>query len=97
MLESQNNKDKLKASVYKKLCNFLSDKFLRTFKDENGKEISQNEYADKCGLSSSTISKIKEPQGYNIPIATILSICMHENYPLSKFFNEFEVNCNIKF
>lgn len=84
------NKDKLNIAIYRDLCNFISDKFLRRFLDENGQEISQNQYADKCGLSSSTISKIKETTGYDIPISTISSICLHEKFPLGKLFQEFE-------
>jgi len=58
--------------------------------DENGKEISQNQYAEKYSLSSSTISKIKESEGYDIPFSTILSICLFEEISLAQLFKEFE-------
>lgn len=90
MSGANKNKDKLSITVYRDLCNFISDKFLRKFIDENGKEISQNQYAEKCGLSSSTISKIKESEGYDIPITTILSICIFEKVSLAQLFKEFE-------
>jgi len=78
------------ALVNKFLCNFIADKFLRTFRDQKGFIISQNQYANLCGLSSSTISKIKTIDGYDLPISTIYNICRHEQYPLKKFFSEFE-------
>lgn len=41
-------------------------------------------------LHSSTITKLKSHQGYNIPFVTIYSILRFENYTLKKFFDEFE-------
>ena len=76
--------------VNKKLCNFIAEKFLRKFYDKQGNEISQNKYAAMCGLSSSTISKIKTEEGYDLPISTIYNICRQENYSLNKLFSEFE-------
>lgn len=87
------NKEQLNtknALVNKYLCNFIADKFLRTFHDQKGSQISQNQYADLCGLSSSTISKLKTSDGYDLPISTIYNICRHERYSLKKFFTEFE-------
>lgn len=78
------------AVVNRHLCNFVADKFLRTFRDQNGNEISQNQYAGLCGLSSSTISKLKTSEGYDLPISTIYNICRHERYSLKNFFSEFE-------
>lgn len=48
------------------------------------------QYAKECNLATSTITKIQNPYGYNIPLATINSICQKEQTPLSKFFSEFE-------
>lgn len=90
MSDAKKNKDQLNIAIYRDLCNFISDKFLREFKDEHGNQISQNLYAEKCGLSSSTISKIKESNGYDIPFSTILSICLFERISLSHLFKEFE-------
>lgn len=90
MPSANQNKDKLNVAIYRDLCNFISDKFLRKFKDEFGNNISQNIYAKKCGLSSSTISKIKEARGYDVPISTISSICLFEKVSLAQFFLEFE-------
>ncbi len=87
------NKEQLNtknALVNKYLCNFIADKFLRTFYDQKGTQISQNQYADLCGLSSSTLSKLKSSYGYDLPISTIYNICRHERYSLKNFFTEFE-------
>ncbi len=82
--------NKINSLINKKLCNFIADKFLRTLYDKNGNEISQNKYAAQCGLSSSTISKIKSEEGYDLPISTIYNICRQESYSLQKLFTEFE-------
>ncbi len=87
------NKDVLNgknALVNKHLCNFIESKFLREYYDQEGNSISQNKYAKLCGITSSTISKLKQPEGYDIPMSTIYSILRHERYSLEKFFKEFE-------
>jgi len=87
------NKDELKkinALVNKYLCNYITKKFFTPFCSHDGQEISQNEYSNGCGVTSSTLSKIKGLDGYNIPLTTIYSICRFENYSLEEFFSEFE-------
>lgn len=87
------NKDVLNTKntlVNKHLCNFIESKFLREYHDQNGKVITQNKYAKMCGITSSTISKLKLEEGYNIPMSTIYNILRHERYSLEKFFKEFE-------
>jgi len=74
----------------KHLCNFIESKFLREYHDQNGNVVSQNKYAKLCGITSSTISKLKLSQGYDIPMSTLYNILRHERYTLEKFFNEFE-------
>ncbi|MDV2493970.1 hypothetical protein SAMN05421856_102147 [Chryseobacterium taichungense] len=76
--------------VNKHLCNFIESKFLREYRDQDGKVITQNKYAKMCGITSSTISKLKLEEGYNIPMSTIYNILRHERYSLEKFFKEFE-------
>ncbi|MCT3763285.1 hypothetical protein ACNFU2_01215 [Chryseobacterium sp. PTM-20240506] len=76
--------------VNKHLCNFIESKFLREYRDQDGKIITQNKYAKMCGITSSTISKLKLEEGYNIPMSTIYNILRHERYSLEKFFKEFE-------
>lgn len=78
------------ALVNKHLCNFIESKFLREYHNQKGEIISQNEYAKQCGITSSTISKLKLPEGYNIPMSTIYNVLRHEQYSLEKFFKEFE-------
>jgi hypothetical protein len=78
------------ALVNKHLCNFIESKFLREYHDQEGNVISQNKYAKLCGITSSTISKLKLPEGYDVPMSTIYNILRHECYSLEKFFKEFE-------
>ncbi len=82
--------NKENALVNKHLCNFIENKFLREYRDQDGKVITQNQYAKLCGITSSTISKLKLDEGYNIPMSTIYNILRHERYSLEKFFKEFE-------
>ena len=82
--------NKANSLLNKYLCNFISQKFLQTYYDQNGKLISQNKYAFLCGLSSSTLSKLKNTEGYDIPMTTIYNICRHEKYTLTRLFSEFE-------
>ncbi|MGH1516589.1 MULTISPECIES: hypothetical protein [unclassified Chryseobacterium] len=87
------NKDVLNsknALVNKHLCNFIESKFLREYYDQEGNIVSQNKYAKLCGITSSTISKLKLPEGYDVPMSTIYNILRHERYSLEKFFKEFE-------
>lgn len=83
------------ALFNKHLCNFIEAKFLREYRNQQGKTISQNEYAKLCGITSSTISKLKLEEGYNIPMSTIYSILRHEQYSLEEFFKEFEADKGI--
>lgn len=78
------------ALVNKYLCTFIFEKFLISPKNQHGNDVSQNQYAKLCGLSSSTITKLKESEGYDIPMSTIYNICRHEKYSLENFFKEFE-------
>jgi len=82
--------NKTNALVNKYLCAFIFETFLINPKNDQGIEVSQNQYAKLCGLSSSTITKLKEPDGYDVPMSTIYNICRHEKYSLQKFFKEFE-------
>jgi len=87
------NKDVLNrknALVNKHLCNFIESKFLREYHDQEGNIISQNKYAKLCGITSSTISKLKLSEGYDVPMSTIYNILRHESYSLELFFREFE-------
>lgn len=92
-MNSKSNKEEFNeknALVNKYLCNFIASKFLKIFYDQNKNEITQNRYAKLCGISSSTISKLKIAEGYDIPLSTIYNICRHERYSLKQLFDEFE-------
>ncbi|ASO07520.1 hypothetical protein AREALGSMS7_04115 [Arenibacter algicola] len=87
--------NKANALVNKYLCAFIFEKFLIKPKNQKGIEVSQNQYAKLCGLSSSTITKLKESAGYDIPMSTIYNICRHEKYSLQEFFKEFEIKYGV--
>ena len=87
---SSNNESHRNALVNKYVCNFISEKWIVNRLDGKGKPVTMRKYASDCNLATSTITKILMPDGYNIPLATINSICLKENIPLSQFFTEFE-------
>ena len=87
--------NKANALVNKYLCAFIFEKFLIKPKNQKGIEVSQNQYAKLCGLSSSTITKLKESSGYDLPMSTIYNICRHEKYSLQQFFKEFEIKYGV--
>lgn len=73
----------------KNLCLFIKRKFFSPYKI-NGEPTSLNKYAKACNLSSSTISKINDSTGYNIPVSTIFLITQFEKVNLADFFKEFK-------
>ncbi|WP_298152204.1 hypothetical protein [Flavobacterium sp.] len=91
-LEKNNSKKEPQRNVLvnKYVCNFISKKWIINRVDSKGKVVTMRQYAKECNLATSTITKILIPDGYNIPLATINSICLKENVSLSKFFIEFE-------
>ncbi len=91
----KNEINKANALVNKYLCAFIFEKFLIKPKNQQGIEVSQNQYAKLCGLSSSTITKLKESSGYDLPMSTIYNICRHEKYSLQQFFKEFEIKYGV--
>lgn len=76
------------TELNKNICSFIKKKYFDPFTIE-GIEVTQNKYAEACDLSSSTISKIGNPEGYNIPISTIYIITQFQKIELDKFFTDF--------
>lgn len=76
--------------INKYICNYISKRWIINRFDENGKEVTKRKYAKDCNLATSTITKLQIPDGYNIPFATISSICTKEKIALSTFFFDFE-------
>lgn len=78
------------ALVNKYFCNFIADKFLRNFKNHEGAVLTQNNYAKQCGLSSSTITKLKLEGGYDVPMSTVYNLCRFEKVSIGSLMFEFE-------
>ena len=76
--------------VNKLVCRFITENFLSPPRDQDGEEISQNEYSEIIDISSSVLSKMKNEEGYKIPLSTINSICEKERISLSEFFKRLE-------
>lgn len=71
------------------LVEFLKDKFCSPYKVD-GKEVTRNVYAEKCDVAGSTLTRIKEGNGYDVPTSTIYKLCKFEDISLKDFFAEFE-------
>ncbi len=83
-----NRKEEL--DVYQKnLVQFLDKKFCSPYQVE-GKEVSRNIYAERCGIAGSTLTRIKNGDGYDVPISTIYKFCDFENIEVKDLFIEFE-------
>lgn len=76
--------------INKYICNYISQRWIVNRVDKEGKEVTKRQYAKECNLATSTITKLQKSDGYNIPFATISSICTKENIVLSTFFSDFE-------
>lgn len=72
----------------KNLVQFLKNKFCSPYKVA-GKEVTRNVYADQCGVAGSTLTRIKEGNGYDVPISTIYKLCAFEDITVKDFFTEF--------
>lgn len=83
------DKSTLKTEINKNICLFIIDKFFTPFKIDY-KEVSLNKYARATEIAPSTISKINEGIGYEIPFNMIYLILKFEKVSLEDFFNEFE-------
>lgn len=73
----------------KKLVEFIKNKFCSPYK-VNGLQVSRNIYAEKSDISGSTLTRIKEGNGYDLPISTIYKLCVFEKISLKQFFTDFE-------
>lgn len=81
--------EKEELDAYQKnLVRFLKKKFCSPYMIA-GEEVTRNVYADKCGVAGSTLTRIKEGNGYDVPISTIYKFCKFENIYIKDFFSEF--------
>lgn len=83
------DKKELKAIVDKNLCLFIIEKFFSPFKVE-GTSVNAAQYSKASGLGKSTITKMNQGTGYEIPFNMIYLILRFEKVSLEDFFKEFE-------
>lgn len=82
------NTEKL-VDYQRNLVIFIKINFFSPYKVDKI-EVSRNVYAEKSDISGSTLTRIKEGIGYDIPISTLYKLCKHEKISLKQFFEEFE-------
>jgi hypothetical protein len=77
--------------IFIHICNFITKKWIHNRQDSDDLDVSMTNYANQCDLATSTITKIANPpEGYKLPLKTIIKICRKEEMPLSQFFIDFE-------
>lgn len=84
------DKKELKATVNKNLCSFIIEKFFSPYKVEE-QTVNAAQYSKASGLGKSTITKMNQGTGYEIPFNMIYLILKFEKVSLEDFFKEFEI------
>lgn len=79
----------------KHLVQYMNNKFFSPYKVD-GKEVSRNIYAKKCNVAGSTLTRIKNSEGYDVPISILYKLCKFENISLKEFFIDFETYMEAK-
>lgn len=84
MAKSENNADSTSSTtkvfvVDKLVCNFIASEWF-----EPGK--SDREHARQFGIHHNLIKKIKDKDGYKIPVSTLATICFYKGVTLEDFF-----------
>lgn len=86
--EDRNNKRSLEEEgkvflLDKFVCNFISKNWIDSKK-------SVNKQSKELGVHRHIITKIKDVDGYRIPMSTLAIICFYKNISLSDFFKMIE-------
>ena len=62
------------------VCNYISTEWFDS-------ELSDREHARQFGIHPNLIKKIKDKDGYKIPVSTLATICFNKGINLADFFN----------
>jgi len=65
--------------VNKLICNYISKEWI-------SKSKSNRRFAIEHNIEEKTVRKILQPEGYEIPLITLIRICEAEEIKLSEFF-----------
>jgi len=80
---SDDNKSEKVFIVDKYVCNYIATEWM-----EEGQ--SSRSFAMKHGIHESIARKIRKDNGYNIPVATLTTICFYKGIKTSDFFRALE-------
>lgn len=75
--------------VDKYICNYITSEWL------TGVD-SDREHAKNLGIHHNLIKKIKQKDGYKMPIATLTTMCFFKEIKLSDFFKKLEGKYGVK-
>lgn len=86
VINKENSIDQESAKVFlldKLICNYINAEWI----DNNKSNLSQSK---EYGLHPHVLKKIRENDGYRIPLSTLAIICFYKKIKLSDFFTLIE-------
>lgn len=79
--ENKNTSSSIRIFIVDKyVCNYISEEWF-------DKNVSDRENARQFGIHPNLVKKIKNKDGYNMPISTLATICFYKGVQLADFFN----------
>ena len=82
------NKESVKIFLVDKyVCNYICEKWMSA-------NVSNRSFGKSHGIHESIVRKIKEEDGYRIPVSTLTTICFYKGIKLSDFFKLIEEEYN---
>lgn len=80
--QSNKSKDKKPVKVFlidRYVCNYICEKWMRDYK-------SNRSFGKSHGIHEGIARKIKEVDGYKIPVSTLTTMCFYKGIKMSDFF-----------
>lgn len=84
--QSNKSKDKKPVKVFlidRYVCNFICEKWMSD-------DVSNRSFGKSHSIHEGIVRKIKEVDGYKIPVSTLTTICFYKGMKLSEFFKLIE-------
>jgi hypothetical protein len=85
-LQSNTSKDKNPIKVFlidRYVCNYISEEWMSD-------DVSNRSFGKSHGIHEGIVRKIKEVDGYKIPVSTLTTICFYKGIKMSEFFKLIE-------
>ncbi|MFV5703235.1 transcriptional regulator [Flavobacterium sp. XS2P12] len=85
-LQNNKSKDKKPTKVFlidRYICNYICEKWMSN-------DVSNRSFGKSHGIHEGIVRKIKEVDGYKIPVSTLTTICFYKGIKMSDFFKLIE-------